>query len=110
MKTAQYLTQDELRRCVAQWMLENSVTAFVPLGGSKSDYIDSFVMPDVVYAHFDSCADENGDLITLLKAHIDLKPTASRSGKAEKIVFFKVLRTYISTPDVAPEEVGYILS
>lgn len=91
-------------------MFENSVTAFAPFGSSKSDYIDSFVMPDVEYTHFDSCADENGDLITMLRAEIALKPSATRSGKAEKIVFFKVLRTYVRTPDVVPDEVGYILS
>ena len=104
------MTDDEFRRCVAKWMLENSVAAFVPLGGDKSDYIDSFVMPDVEYTHFDSYADENGDLITMLRAEIALKPSAARSGKAEKLVFFKVLRTYVSTPDITPEELGYILS
>ena len=104
------MTEDGLRRCVAKWMFENSVAAFAPFGGSKNDYIDSFVMPDVEYIHFDSYADENGDLITMLRAEIALRPSATRSGKAEKLVFFKVLRTYVSTPDITPEELGYILS
>ena len=110
MSASRFLTEDELRRCVAKWMFENNIAAFAPYGGGKDDYIDSFVMPEVEYEHFDSYADENGDLITMLRAEIVLKPTASRSGKAEKFVFFRILRTYVSTPDVAPEEAGYILS
>lgn len=91
-------------------MLANSVTAFIPLGCDKRDYIDSFVMPETEYVHLDSYADENGDLITILKGEIALKPTASRSGKAEKFVIYKYLRTYVQTPDVTPEETGYFVS
>ena len=91
-------------------MLDNSVSAFIPLGGSREDYIDAFVMPEVEYNHFDSYIDENGDLITMLKAEISLRPTASRSGKAVKFEFFKLLRSYVQTPDIVPEDAGYIVS
>ena len=110
MKESGVLNAEELRIRAAKWMLENSVSAFIPLGGSKEDYIDTFVMPGVELRHFDSHPDENGDLITMLKGEIALSPSASRSGKAVKFVFFKLLRTYTDTPDVIPEEAGYIIS
>ncbi len=101
--------KDDLRRAAAQWTLEHSVCAFIPLGATKNDYIDSFVMPEVEYSHFNSYVDENGDIITMLRAEIILKPSASKTGRKEQFVFFKLLRTFVSTPDVIPETVGYII-
>lgn len=103
------LSERELKAALARWTLENSRTAFIPLGLEAEDYIEAFVMPEVRFVHTQSLSDENGDLLTLLKAVIHLTDLQSRRGRAVDFVFYKILRTFTATPDVVPDVVGYIV-
>ncbi|MCR5150293.1 MAG: hypothetical protein K6B52_03595 [Clostridiales bacterium] len=52
------------------------------------------------YEHTQSACDENGDITTLLKSHIDLD--------GREIVFYKVMKTLTGNPDCESFETGYI--
>ncbi len=108
---SEILTELELKTKVCEWLLKNCKGYYIYPYESVRDYAEDYRLPDDLrYRHTQSLADENGDLITLLKAEIVLKDWETRSGKEEmKFEFYKVLKTFTDTPDVEPYPVGYII-
>ena len=110
MTGGEILSADALRREFARWYFANCVTAFVPDGYTVNDCVETFRMPDTgkgTYAG--SYVDANGDIISEFRCIFRLNSTASKSGKAAGFVYYRLLRTYSSTPDVVPEEIGFRL-
>lgn len=109
MFTGDLLSREELRYALAVWTLKNRRTAFIPMGGTKEDYYDSFVMPDLEYRFIKSFPDKNNDILNMYMAEIHLKASASRSLNPEDFRFVKLERVYPDCPDIGPDEYGYIL-
>ena len=105
------LTEKELKIRICEWLLKNSKGCYLYPYESVEDYAFDYRLPDdLKYRHTQSMADENGDLLTLLKAEIELRDWQTKSGKKHmKFVFYKILKTFTDTPDVEPFPVGYII-
>ena len=102
--------ENELRRAMGEWMLDNSRAEFIPAGASREDYLAAFRLPEVSYAHTQTCLDSDGDAISILKASVLLKDWQTKNGVEDaRFVFYKVLKTFTATPDVEPCELGYII-
>ena len=82
----------------------------MPSGYSREDYADMFRLPDFDYVHTQSMADENGDLLTLLKSKVELRDWDTRNGReGRKFEFYLVLKTLTDCPEVEPFPMGYII-
>lgn len=106
---SEILSEHEFKERLAFWLLDNDIGACIPYGGSRKDFAESYRLPDFDYVHTQSFADENGDLITLLKSGIYLKKWESRSGKESSFEFYHVLKTLTDSPEVEPFPMGYII-
>ena len=107
---SQLINENEFRKTLALWLLEHDRGTLLPSSQTKNDFAESFLLPDFDYVHTQSYADENGDLITMLKSGVYLSEWETRNGKAaEKFEFYKILKTLSDTPDVEPFPMGYII-
>ena len=108
--TSELLSEHEFRRRVAFWLLDNDRGACLPCGVDREEYAEQFRLPDFDYTHTHSCCDKEGDLITMLRGEISLSDWQTRNGREpRKLVFYKVLKTFIDTPEVEPYPMGYII-
>ena len=104
------LSEAEFKRRLVNWLLENDRGAF--LGGSmtREEYIETYRLPDFDYVHTQSVADENGELITLLRSEIRLSDWETKNGREpRKFEFYRVLKTMTDSPEVEPFPMGYII-
>ena len=104
------LSEEEFKRRLAFWILDNRRTAFVPYSYSSEDFPDFYRMPDFDYVHIKSFEDCYGDLITVLKSGIYLRDWETRNGyHHKKFEFYHILKTFIDSPEVEPFPMGYII-
>ena len=104
------LSEAEFKKQLAFWVLDNDICAVIPQGYTREDFADLYRMPDFDYVHTQSFADENGDLITLLKSEISLKKWENRKNKEPcKFAFYHILKSFADTPEVEPFPMGYII-
>ena len=104
------VSEAEFKRRLAFWLLDNDIGSFLPLNSTREDYAESFRLPDFDYKHYDSYADENGDLVTLLQSEVALKEWHARKPHgSKKFVFCKLIKTFTATSDVEPFPMGYII-
>lgn len=99
------ISEQDLSQKMALWMLEYDRGTLLPLNTTKDEFCLDFAIPDVNLVHTQTYLDKDGNAITLLKGEISLTASQSRSGKAEKFVFYKVLKT---AGDYDPVCIGYI--
>lgn len=105
------LSEEEFKKRLAFWTLDNDIGATLTQGYSREDYAESFRLPDFDYVHTQSMADENGDLLTLLKSRVHLSDWQTRNHREERnFEFYLVLKTLTDCPEVEPFPVGYIIS
>ncbi len=98
------ISDSELRKEYSEWMKKHSILPHVQNG-----YLDNIRLPDVPLIHSQSLADENGDILTFLRGTVTLPASFSKSGREEKFIFAKVLRTFVMLPDLVPDEAGYVI-
>lgn len=104
------LTETEFKIEVCKWLNKNQRAFFIePF--TLEEVAFSYRLPDNLrYTHTQSLRDENGDLLTFLKSGIYLRDWETIDGKHHRqLEFYKVLKTFIDTPDVEPYPVGYII-
>lgn len=102
--------ENEFRHKLALWLLENDIGVYLPTGITKAEYTETYRLPDFDFAHVQSYADKNNDLITLLKAEIRLSEWETKNGKEPKsFAFYKVLKTETDSEELEQTVVGYIL-
>ena len=107
---SELMSENEFRKQLALWLLEHDRGMYLPSSQTRSDFAESFRLPDFDYVHTQSCADENGDLVTLLKSGVYLSDWETRSGKKpEKFEFYKILKTFSAAPEAEPSTMGYII-
>ena len=107
---SEILSEEEFKRRFALWKLDNDISATIPTGYNREDYVDMFRLPEFDYAHTQSMADENGDLLTLLKSSVHLSDWQTRNHREERnFEFYLVLKTLTDCPEVEPFPVGYII-
>ncbi len=107
---SELLSEEEFKKRLAYWVLDNDRGSFIPIGYNREDYAELYRMPDFDYIHTQSYVDENGDLITLLKSGIYLRDWETRNGREpRKFEFYHILKTLTDTPEVEPFPVGYII-
>lgn len=106
---SEILSEAQFKLALCDWLLENDRCAFLSNGMSCEDFAQTYRLPDFDYVHTQSFADENGDLITLLKSEMHLKNWETKNGIEEKtFTFYKVLKTMTDNPEVEPYPMGYI--
>lgn len=104
------LSEKEFRTKIGLWVLDNDKGAFLPHNMSREEYAESYRLPKIDYIHTQSYSDDNGDLVTMLKGSINLRDWETKNGKTpKKIEFYKLLKTFVATPDVEPYPMGYII-
>ena len=104
------LSEKEFCQRLGLWVLDNDKGAILPHGMSREEFAGNYRMPDFDYVHMQTYPDENGDLITVLKSGISLRDWETRnSEKPAKFEFYKLLKTFVSTPDVEPYPMGYVI-
>lgn len=104
------ISAEEFREKAARWVYANDRNAAVNGAESEEDFVFLYRLPENTdYEHFYSFADSNGDVSTMLSGRLEISAARSRSGEKAVLEFFRVLRTFTSTPDVAPEIMGYII-
>ncbi len=104
------LTEMEFKMEVCRWLNKNQRAFFIePF--SLEEVAHSYRLPEHTrFIHTQSLRDENGDLLTFLKGGIYLRDWETIDGKHHRqLEFYKVLKTFIDTPDVEPYPVGYII-
>lgn len=107
---SEILSEREFKVKLCEWLLKNDRICFLKEDETVEDYADRYRLPDFDYVHTQSCADENGDLITLLKSEINLRDWQTKNGKEHrKFVFYHILKTSVSCPEVEPFPMGYII-
>ncbi|MBQ4338913.1 MAG: hypothetical protein IJC37_05765 [Clostridia bacterium] len=109
MSSSPFLTEDELRTELAGWLYRNRITAYYTFPGDLEAFCLSFRLPEFDYEHTRSCPDENGDLITFLRAKVHLSDIETFSKKDAEFVFYKILCTYIQVPHIVPDTLGYVI-
>lgn len=104
------ISENELRQKLALWLLENDIGVYLPSGMTKAEYAESYRLPDFDFTHVQSYSDNNGDLITLLKAELRLMEWETKNGKEpRKFAFYKVLKTVTDSDFINPTVIGYII-
>lgn len=104
------LTEKEFSRRLAYWLLENDIGVCLPLGMTRREFADSYTLPDFDYVHLQSFCDKDGDVITMLRGEIELSDWQTRNSHvAKRFVFYKMLKTFLDTPEVEPFPLGYII-
>lgn len=103
------LTEEELRIELAKWLYHNKITAYYTFPGDLEAFCLSFKLPEFDYEHTRSCPDENGDLLTFLRAKVHLTCIETFSREDADFVFYKILCTYIQVPHIVPDTIGYII-
>ena len=110
MTTSDILSEVEFKREYLRWRLKNDIGMIIPQGENIDDYAEVYPMPDFDYVHTQSFADENGDLITLLKGNVHLSAWQTRNHKEPRdFNFYLVLKTLTDSPEVEPFPMGYIV-
>ena len=107
--TAPILTEREFKETLALWLLDHDCGTALPPGMDRAEYAESFRLPPLQLRHTQSYADQNGDLITLLKGEIALRDWETRSKRPCTFTYYQVLKTLTDTPDVEPFPVGYLV-
>lgn len=106
---SELISENEFKRRLALWTLENDRGVFLPSAVTKSEFVENFRLPEFEFTHTQSYADENGDLITLLKSEIRLSAWETKNGKEpRKFVFYKILKTVTDESVLEPKTIGYI--
>jgi hypothetical protein len=108
LTSGEILDYGAFRDAFARWYLKNCRTEYVLDGYTADDYVEMFKMPDFRYVYAGSYVDENGDIISKFRCVFHLDATESRSCKPVDLVFYKLVRAYPMTPDVTPDEAGFI--
>lgn len=104
------LSEAEFKQQLCNWLLENDRCAFLKEGMTPEDFAEEYRLPDFDYVHTQSFADENSDLVTLLKSKVHLRGWETKNGLEPKtFTFYKVLKTFTDNPDVEPYPMGYIV-
>ncbi len=104
------LSEAQLKHRLCEWLLKNDRCARLSQGQTVEDFTEAYRLPDFDYVHTQSYADENGDLITLLKSEIKLRDWETKNGYEPKtFTFYHVLKTMTDNPEVEPYPVGYIV-
>lgn len=104
------LSETEFKACYLRWRVENDIGITIPCGTTPEEYASIYPLPDFEYTHTQSFADENGDLITLLKSNVHLDGWQTRNRKEPRdFSFYLVLRTMTDSPEVEPFPMGYII-
>ena len=104
------LSEAEFKLRLCEWLLENDRICFLQNGETLEDYAERYRLPDFDYVHTQSFADENGDLITLLRSEIRLSDWETKNGREpRKFEFYRVLKTMTDSPEVEPFPMGYII-
>ncbi len=104
------LTEKEFSRRLAYWLLENDIGVYPPFGSTRSEFADSYTLPDFDYVHLQSFCDKDGDVITMLRGEIKLSDWETKNRHVPKqFVFYKMLKTFLDTPEVEPFPLGYII-
>lgn len=110
MITSEILSEAEFKACYLRWRIENDIGMYFPQDEDIDDYAAVYKMPDFDYVHTQSFADENGDLITLLKGNVHLSGWMTRNHKEPRdFNFYLVLKTLTDSPEVEPFPMGYIV-
>lgn len=107
---SEILSESEFKKRLCKWLLENDRICVMQDGETLEDYAERYRLPDFDYVHTQSQADENDDLITLLKGKIHLKDWETRNGREPRTFeFYLVLKTLTDCPEVEPFPMGYVI-
>ena len=110
MITSEILSEVEFKKRYLEWRLKNDIAMTVPRGETAESYAAVYPMPDFDYVHTQSYADENGDLITLLKGNVHLSDWMTKNHREPRdFNFYLVLKTLTDSPEVEPFPMGYIV-
>ena len=63
---SELLSEEEFKKRLAYWVLDNDRGSFIPIGYNREDYAELYRMPDFDYVHTQSYTDENGDAVSPL--------------------------------------------
>lgn len=108
--TSELLNEKDFSRALAFWLLENDRGTYLPSGMSREEFAEEYRLPDFDYEHLQSFCDKSGDIITMLRGEIALSDWKTRNGtQPKKFVFYKMLKTFLDTPEVEPFPMGYII-
>ena len=103
------LSEKEFTKKVVEWLLKYDIGFLRAPDYTIDDYVHEYTLPDFDYVHVDSFVDEDGDLLTYLKAEMLLKASESRTFKEQRLVFYHILKTFIDSPEVEPYPMGYYI-
>lgn len=110
MTATEILSEYEFKKRLIGWRIKNDIGMRMPRDMTIAEYARVYPMPDFDYVHTQSYADENGDLITMLKGCVHLSDWMTRNGKEPRdFVFYLVLKTLTDSPEVEPFPMGYII-
>ena len=110
MITSEILSEYEFKKRFVLWRVKNDIGMYLPKDMSIDDYAEVMPMPDFDYVHTQSLADENGDLITMLKGNVHLSDWMTRNHREPRdFTFYLVLKTLTDSPEVEPFPMGYIV-
>jgi len=105
----QLITEEELRRALAEWMLRNARTAPPPRSEAAEAYLLQYVPPETDFIFTQSYVNAQGKIITHWKATVHLNSWQTRGGKeALDFVYYKILSSEAERVNEG-EVMGYIL-
>ncbi len=108
--TPELLSEKEFSRRLAFWLLENDRGVYLCPKTSRQEFAEDYRLPDFDYVHLQSFCDKDGDIITMLRGEIKLSDWQTKNGtEPRQFVFYKMLKTFLDTPEVEPFPLGYII-
>ncbi len=101
--------EDECRRIIALWMLDNKKNAVLPVGMSREEYAETFPFPELDYTYTRTQSVGQGQFASLMKGEIVLKDWETKNGRhAAKLTVYKVMIDDADLPEYSSAG-GYIV-
>lgn len=85
------ISEEELRREIAEWFMENKRSAPLPASEAAEEFINNFIIPESDFEFTQSYVSQSGDITVLFKTAIHLFAWQTRKGKEPKdFSYYKV--------------------
>ncbi len=91
------ITENELRKALASWMIKNSRFAPQPNSCGEAAFIHSFSIPETDFELVSNVIGSDEKVISVFKTQVTLKSWQTRCGEKKHFVYCKAMETDVDS-------------